>query len=75
MMEQTTNIPEGYGKVTYSRCGDCEELELLLPVKSLAFSLVPEIKVNTPNGSGLTAREIADKLKTILIDQAERGVR
>ena len=60
--EEKKDIPYGYERITYSRCGDSEALEILRPAS-----------VSLETKSGLSASEIADRLKQILAEQANGG--
>ena len=75
--EEKKDIPYGYERITYSRCGDSEALEILRPASDNAGQesriLSPDITVSLETKSGLSASEIADRLKQILAEQANGG--
>ncbi len=75
--EEKNDIPYGYERITYSRCGDSEALEILRPaadnVGQASRILSPDITVSLETKSSLSASEIADRLKQILAEQAEGG--
>ena len=77
MSEEKDNIPYGYERITYSRGGDSEVLEILRPaadnVGQASRILSPDITVSLETKSGLSASEIADRLKQILAEQANGG--
>lgn len=75
--EEKNDIPYGYERITYSRCGDSEVLEILRPTPDDAGQasrvLSPDITVSFETKGGLSASEIADRLKQILSEQANGG--
>lgn len=75
--EEKNDIPYGYERITYSRCGDSEMLEILRPVPDdtgqASRMLSPDITVRLETKSSLSASEIADRLKQILAEQDTGG--
>ena len=75
--EEKNDIPYGYERITYSRCGDSEALEILRPASDNAGQesriLFPDITVSLETKRGLSASEIANRLKQILAEQANGG--
>lgn len=75
--EEKDNIPYGYERITYSRCGDSEVLEILRPASDNAGQasriLSPDITVSLETKSSLSASEISDRLKQILAERADGG--
>ena len=75
--EDKNDIPHGYERIIYSRCGDSEMLEILRPVPDNAGQasriLSLDITVSFEIKSSLSALEIADRLEQILAEQANEG--
>lgn len=73
--EEKNDIPYGYERITYSRCGDSEVLEILRPAPSdagqVSMTLSPDIGVSFAPKSEGTASEIAEKLKRVLEEQMD----
>lgn len=71
--EEKNDIPYGYERITYSRCGD----SVLRPASDNAGQasriLSPDIMVSLETKNGSSASEIADRLKQILAEQANGG--
>lgn len=75
--EEKNDIPYGYEQITYSRCGDSEMLEILRPASSdsgkMPITLSPDITVSFEAKSKVSASEIADGLRRVLMDQINEG--
>lgn len=70
-MDQIKEIPEGYERILYTRCGDVEMLEIMRPAEKAIKTFPHHVSVSIPmdaDGS-LTAQDIAERLKSLLIDQ------
>lgn len=73
--EDKNDIPYGYERITYSRCGDQEMLEIFHPASDdtgkVSITLSPDIRVSLDPTGEMSVSEIADKLKDILKEQMD----